>query len=161
MRKFVLSSVMATGIALMYACGGGEHKPIEGTGPGGQSATETPESKPVDDKKGIGKFKNVEIPATLDPAMADKGEAVAKTKCLSCHKLTDERLVGPGWKDVTTRRTPEWIMNFVTNTEEMLEKDPEAIASLEICLVRMPNQGLSDDEARQVYEYMRKVDGVK
>jgi hypothetical protein len=27
--------------------------------------------------------------------------------------------------------------------------------------VRMPNQNLSDDDARNVYEFMRKNDGVK
>ena len=32
---------------------------------------------------------------------------------------------------------------------------------LEICLVRMPNQGLNETEARQVLEYMREIDGAK
>ena len=82
-------------------------------------------------------------------------------KCGSCHKLTDEKLVGPGWKGVTTRYKPEWIMNFVTNVDEMLDKDPKAMAQLELCLVRMPNQNLTDDDARHVYEFMRKNDGVK
>ena len=52
-------------------------------------------------------------------------------------------------------------MNFVTNVEEMLNKDPKAQAQLEVCLVRMPNQNLTDDDARSVYEFMRKNDGVK
>jgi cytochrome c551/c552 len=93
--------------------------------------------------------------------MATAGESIAKTKCLSCHKITDEKLVGPGWKDVTKRRKPEWIMNFITNTDEMLSKDAEAQKSLEICLVRMPNQNLSDEDARKVLEFMRQNDGVK
>jgi hypothetical protein len=69
--------------------------------------------------------------------------------------------VGPGWKGVTERFKPEWIMNFVTNTDEMLNKDPKAQALLEICLVRMPNQNLTDNDARQLLEYMRKNDGIK
>jgi cytochrome c2 len=28
--------------------------------------------------------------------MADAGEKAAGVKCTSCHKMTDERLVGPG-----------------------------------------------------------------
>jgi hypothetical protein len=52
-------------------------------------------------------------------------------------------------------------MNFSTNPDVMLDKDPKAQAMLEICLVRMPNQNLSDDDARNVYEYMRKNDGVQ
>ena len=35
------------------------------------------------------------------------------------------------------------------------------LAQLELCLVRMPNQNLSDDDARHVYEFMRQNDGVK
>jgi len=52
-------------------------------------------------------------------------------------------------------------MNFTTNPDEMIDKDPKAQAMLEICLVRMPNQNLSDAEARSVLEFMRKNDGVK
>jgi hypothetical protein len=50
---------------------------------------------------------------------------------------------------------------MITNVEMMLEKDPEAQKLLEQCLVRMPNQNISKDEARQVLEYMRSNDGVK
>lgn len=69
--------------------------------------------------------------------------------------------VGPGWKGVTTRRTAEWILNFITNPDPMIDKDPEAQAMLELCLVRMPNQNLTDEEALNIFEYMRKNDGVK
>ena len=93
--------------------------------------------------------------------MASGGEKIYGVKCSACHKLTEEKLVGPGWKGVTERFKPEWIMNFVTNTDEMLNKDPKAQALLEICLVRMPNQNLTDNDARQLLEYMRKNDGIK
>lgn len=33
-------------------------------------------------------------------------EVIQSVKCSSCHKLTDERLVGPGWKGVTNRQKP-------------------------------------------------------
>ncbi len=122
------------------------------------AATENPSNDP---NRGIGKFTKVDVSPTLDKTMADAGNKVYDVKCASCHKLSDEKLVGPGWKDVTKRRAAEWIMNFATNTDEMLSKDPEAMAQLEICLVRMPNQGLTDDDARHIYEFMRKNDGVK
>lgn len=115
----------------------------------------------ADEKRGIGKFTNVELGKTLDVKMAELGTKVYEVKCSSCHKLTDEKLVGPGWKNVTQRRSAEWVMNFVTNTDEMLDKDANAQAMLEICLVRMPNQSLTDDDARHIYEFMRKNDGVK
>ena len=93
--------------------------------------------------------------------MASAGEKVYGVKCSSCHKLTSEKLVGPGWLGVTDRHTAPWIMNFVTNTDAMLDKDPRAQAQLEICLVRMPNQNIADADARNLYEFMRRNDGVK
>jgi hypothetical protein len=49
-------------------------------------------------------------------------------------------------------------MNFITNTDEMIEKDPQAQALMELCLVRMPNQHLSENEARAALEFMRSND---
>lgn len=108
--------------------------------------------------KGIGPHQNVQLTHPLDEKMIADGKNIYDVKCASCHKLTDEKLVGPGWKAVTDRRTPEWIMNFVTNTEEMIEKDTAAQNMLEVCLVKMPNQGLTETDARHVLEFMRKND---
>ena len=145
-----------------YACNNStdENKTTEATADEPQT-TESKKGADADPNRGIGKFTNVEIKPGLDKAMSDAGTKVYELKCSSCHRLTDEKLVGPGWKDVTVRRKAEWIMNFATNTDEMLSKDPEAMAQLEICLIRMPNQSLTDDDARHVYEFMRKNDGVK
>src|SRR5215213_8330518 len=70
-----------------------------------------------DPNRGEGKWnsENVTLGATLDPTMAIGGEKIYTVKCSSCHKLSNEKLVGPGWKGVTSRRRPEWIMNFITN----------------------------------------------
>ncbi|HSF45082.1 MAG TPA: cytochrome c [Chitinophagaceae bacterium] len=157
MKKILLIAGIATTI---YACsnsGSDQAKDKEATEPTEQTAPDVPSAS----DKGIGKFQNVTIDPKLNETMASKGQSVYDVKCSACHKLTDEKLVGPGWKNVTSRHTPEWIMNFVTNVEEMLNKDPKAQAQLEVCLVRMPNQNLTDDDARAVYEYMRKNDGVK
>jgi cytochrome c551/c552 len=114
-----------------------------------------------DPNRGEGKFKTVELGARLDETMAANGEKLYSIKCGGCHKTTEEKLVGPGWKGVTSRHAPEWIMNFITNTDEMLNKDPKAQAQLEICLVRMPNQNLADEDARALLEFMRKNDGIR
>lgn len=87
------------------------------------------------------------------------GENIYNLKCLACHKLTEDKLVGPGWKGVTKKRAPSWIINMIINVDMMLEKDPEAQKLLEQCLVRMPNQNVSKEEALQLLEFMRKNDG--
>lgn len=159
MKKLLSFLVIA---ATLYACGGPSEADKQSESSTAATKELTPEGNPTyDPKRGEGKFTNVAISDKLDAAMAKSGEKVYTVKCAGCHKLTDENLVGPGWKGVTLRHTPEWIMNFSTNTDEMLDKDPKAQAQLEICLVRMPNQNLTDDDARNVYEFMRENDGVK
>lgn len=154
MKKLMI--FLAIGIVI-YACSQG----------GQQSATEqaagTAEtaSSGYDPKRGEGKFDHVEVGESLDAQMAKEGKLIADLKCASCHKYTDERLVGPGWAGVSKKHRPEWIMNFITNPDPMIDKDPELQAQLEICLVRMPNQNLSDEDARNILEFMRENDGVK
>ena len=111
--------------------------------------------------KGIGRFDSITLTNPLDQKMASDGHDVYQTKCFSCHKLTTELLVGPGWYGVTKRRKPEWIMNWITNTKVMLDKDQAAQADMVVCLIRMPNQDLTDEQARQVLEFMRQNDGEK
>lgn len=113
----------------------------------------------VDDGKGIGEVKNVTLNNPLNPDMVSRGKAIYEMKCAACHKLTDMRVVGPGWDGITERRKPEWIMNMTTNVEVMLAEDPVAQALLEECLVQMPNQNLSIGDARDVLEFMYENDG--
>lgn len=63
-------------------------------------ATETSaasSTKDYDPKRGLGKWdaSNVDV-SKFDPAMAAEGKKIAEVKCTSCHKPTDEKLVGPG-----------------------------------------------------------------
>lgn len=157
--------IIVCSLALFFAaCGGSAEKDNATSSETTEATTDDPEkdeNPSYDPNRGEGKFHDVELSDNLDAAMAANGEKVSELKCLSCHKLTDERLVGPGWKGVTSRHQPEWIMNFMTNTDAMIDQDPKVQAMLEICLVRMPNQNLSDDEARGILEFMRKNDGVK
>lgn len=152
---------LALGLLLFISCGKDKTSAGEDFSKSSSTESSATDASTYDPKRGEGKFTNVDLGASLDVAMATNGEKVAGVKCMSCHKLTDERLVGPGWKGVTERRTPEWIMNFSTNPDPMIDKDPELQAQLELCLVRMPNQALTDDDARHILEYMRQNDGVK
>ncbi len=142
----------------MASCGDKEKSGVDYSKPSKENTAKSVSD--YDPKRGLGKFENVEILPNLDKEMAALGEKAAGTKCLSCHKLNSERLVGPGWKGVTGKHKPEWILNFITDPDPMIDKDPELQAQLELCLVRMPNQAVSDDEARQILEFMRKNDGI-
>jgi cytochrome c len=117
-----------------------------------------PDAKTEVSDKGIGEIKHVELNDPLDSAMVNRGEGIYQMKCAACHKLTDQRVVGPGWAGVTVKRKPEWIMNMTTNVEVMLAEDPAAMELLKECLVRMPNQNMSVGDARDVLEFMYKND---
>ena len=145
--------LLAGTLAFMYACGGGSSDTTSGEKPTSMIADE-----PVDDGKGVGEIKNVTLNNPLEEAMVGRGKAVYEMKCSACHKLTDQRTVGPGWKGLTSKRKPEWVMNMITNVDMMLEQDPAAQALLEECLVRMPNQNLSIGDARDVLEFMYSND---
>lgn len=150
----------------LFSCGGDKKTdsiPTATTTETTATTTEAPAASGTneyDPKRGLGPHENVDV-SKFDPAMAAAGKKIAEVKCTSCHKPTEEKLVGPGWKGVTKRQTPEWIMNFISNPDPMIDVDPELQKQLELCLVRMPNQGLNDTEAREILEYMREIDGAK
>ena len=132
----------------VFACGNSSNESDQNTT---KTAKEEPKS---DDGKGIGEVTNVILNDPLDDEMIAAGKNTYEIKCAACHKLTDQRVVGPGWAGITERRKPEWIMNMTLNVDVMLEKDPEARELLKQCLVKMPNQNLSVGEARDVLEFM-------
>jgi mono/diheme cytochrome c family protein len=147
-------------LTFAFACGDGNNESGESTSESGNAAQNAGSSENEVHGKEI-KAGDITITNPLNAQWVADGKEIYDVKCQACHKLTDERLVGPGWKGVTKRRELHWIMNMVTNVDMMLEKDPEAQKLLEQCLVRMPNQNLSTDQARHVLEFMRSNDGQK
>lgn len=166
MKQVSLLTAVAATALLLYSCGSApQQADTDKPAADNSMATTAPASSTpataADDAKGKGKYTTVALTDPLDQTMITSGKTTYEVKCAACHKLSGEKLVGPGWKGVTERRKPEWIMNFITNTDEMIDKDPAAQAMLEQCMVRMPNQHLTDDEARHLLEYMRANDGKK
>jgi len=113
----------------------------------------------LSEDKGIGKFTNISLTA-LNEAMAADGEQLFEANCAGCHSATDERIVGPGLKGVTTIRTPEWIMNMITNSAGMTSEDPIGKALLQKYAVQMA-VSVTNDQARKILEYLRENDGTK
>lgn len=118
------------------------------------------DTKLPSDSKGVGKFSKVET-GQLNAENAEKGRLVFATKCSACHTTKINKLVGPGLKDVTKRRTPEWIMNMITNPMEMTKNDPVAKKLFEENLTQMTFQNVTDEDARFILEYLRQNDSIK
>ncbi len=162
MKRFSVLFLLITLLAFISACGSKEKSTSTSSEkPKSMFSTETDQEKMLSEGRGIGEIKTVTLNTPLEQDRVKRGSAIFDMKCSSCHKLTNEKFVGPGWQGVTSRRKPEWIMNMITNVEVMLERDAEAQKMLELCLTRMPNQNVSVGDARDVLEFMRQNDGEK
>ena len=50
-------------------------------------------------------------------------------------------------------------MNMILNPTEMTQKDPTAKELLATHLTQMTNQNVTQEDARKLLEYLRKIDG--
>lgn len=129
------------------------------TAPSASSTTAPMDVNAPSSSQGVGKFNNIQVGNTIDSKMAEQGQEVFQTKCTACHQATAQRLIGPGLKGITKIRTAAWIMNMVTNPDKMVQEDPVAKALYnEFNQTQMTNQGLTDQEAREVLEFLRQND---
>ena len=107
--------------------------------------------------KGVGPISSIDIPETIDQAMAAHGEEVFNKMCTACHQI-GKKFIGPPPNGIIERRTPEWIMNMILNPEGMTRNDPLAKALLmEFNGSPMANQNLTEEDARAVLEYFRTL----
>jgi cytochrome c len=159
MKNLKFLAIVIFAGTFLWACGGGEKSKDKSVAE--NKTTEKKEDKvpeTIKMGKGVGEFTEVEVSDPLNEEWVKRGEAIYDMKCSACHKLTDQRVVGPGFQDVTNRRKPEWIMNMITNVDVMLAQDPTAQKLLEECMTRMPNQNIKPDDARKLLEFFRKND---
>ncbi len=144
---FVLSATL-----LFSACGGSDSEPAAGqtseapTADAGLSAEEL--------EHGIGPIAPFE-PGPINAALAERGAELFRMKCSSCHKM-DGRYVGPALGNITEERSPAYIMNMILNPQEMITTHPEAKKKFAEFMTPMPNQSLSEDDARAVLEFLRQ-----
>lgn len=159
MKKIFLYVTLA---AFVASCGGKKEEKKDGFEVN-RSKTEDKKADegggvPIDlDNKGVGPIKNLEFPADIDQEMAARGEASFNSICVACH-MVDQRMIGPAMKGVYERRSPEWVMNMILNPDGMLREDPIAKALLkEYNNAIMLNQNLSEEQARDLAEYLRTL----
>ncbi|MFZ2431322.1 MAG: cytochrome c [Lutibacter sp.] len=145
--------VVAIVAAVITSCGGEGKKEEKVAAPvEEQKAVVVEETDPMKDK-GVGPVTSVTL-GEIDQKMADEGKAVFLAKCSACHKIS-KRVVGPALVGVTTRRSPEWIMNMILNPEKMVAENPIAKKLLAEYVAPMANQNLTEAEARLILEYFR------
>ncbi len=120
--------------------------------------TTTTKTKPIHISKALPLILVVSALLFGAPTKAqDKGKEIFEKYCAVCHKMTEEKLVGPGLKDITQRREKEWIKKFITSSTEMIKAgDKTAIQVFkENNQIPMPDhKTLSDAELDQLVTYI-------
>jgi len=89
---------------------------------------------------------------------AAEGAALFKQKCTSCHAL-NQKVVGPALKGVNDRRSEEWLIKWIKNSQAMIASgDPEAVALYkeynEAAMTAFPE--LSDDNVKSILAYIKE-----
>jgi len=146
--KYLILTVLGISFFLTFYCKKEDSQPKE------------QKTNPTASSFGVGPIQSKIELGALDNALAQKGEKLFNEKCTACHKI-EERYVGPALKGVTTRRAPEWIMNMILDPMKMTQEDPQAKELLAEYLTQMTNQNVSQEDARALLEYFRKIDQEK
>lgn len=105
---------------------------------------------------GIGPVKQEVVLGEIDAERVALGKSVFEVKCTACHKV-GERYIGPDLAGVTQRRSPTYVMNMILNPSEMTQKHPDARSLLAEFLAPMPFQNVTEEDARNIVEYLRNA----
>lgn len=92
-----------------------------------------------------------------DPAIVEAGEALFKNNCTTCHAVTSEVVVGPGLQGIHERRPLPWIIDFVKNSQRVIQSgDPYAVELYnEFNKIQMPSFAFSNDEITSIVAYLK------
>jgi cytochrome c551/c552 len=50
------------------------------------------------------------------------GKKIYENRCASCHKLSNQELVGPGLANVNKRRDQAWLIKFIRNSQKLIKE---------------------------------------
>jgi cytochrome c551/c552 len=96
--------------------------------------------------------------APRNKELAEAGEKLFQTKgCSACHAF-GKKVTGPDLAGVSQRRTQKWLEEQILHPEVMTKQDPIARELFAKHALQMPNQKLTEEEARAVIEYFKHKD---
>ena len=148
MLRFITITELFFSLVVFTGCGNGE-------APSDDDDTDETEMTEWEQEHGFGPITEpVQISDAIDEDLAALGHDVFELRCESCHRI-DSELVGPAMRGVFQGRSPEWIMNFTLNPRENIQDHPLGQSLMQQYLVEMPYQGVSEEEARAIVEYLR------
>lgn len=91
---------------------------------------------------------------------AQDGAALFKAKCSACHKVDGTRMVGPGLAGVTEKRSQEWLINWIRDSQAFIASgDADAVAIFEEFnkSPMIPFTDLSDEDILAILNYIEEA----
>jgi mono/diheme cytochrome c family protein len=101
-------------------------------------------------------FSQAEELPTSDEAIAN-GEKLFKGNCAVCHQV-QQKMVGPALKNVYERREVPWLLNFISNSQKVIQSGDEYAVNLynEYGKAVMPNfDYFADEEIKNILGYIK------
>lgn len=141
-----LFSFLLAGIFVLIQAGTSfAQEPADTTGSGSDTTAAAPVTQAASDDG---------IPT--DPELIDAGETLFNNYCKVCHAI-DRQLIGPALAGVYERLEIPWIINFVQNSQRVIESgDPYAVQLYEqYNKTQMPSHDLSEDEVMAILAYVK------
>ena len=87
--------------------------------------------------------------------LTHRGQYLFATRCSACHTIGHGDLIGPDLSGVTTSRSRDWLTRFIYKPDEMLAKDPTAMALFKKYKeVQMPNVRLGPEDVQSLIDYL-------
>lgn len=152
-RSRCLRLALLPSLLVIAACGGGDKAPAA-SGSAPAAAASGSDLTPWQLQHGIGPITEPLSLGPIDQHEAEEGKQIFETKCSACHKL-DQRYVGPQLGGIVEKLGPEFVANMILNPQEMYTRHPDVKKLLGEYMTQMPNQGLTQEDALEVVEYLR------
>lgn len=86
-----------------------------------------------------------------------KGKQIFDKNCAVCHKISADKLVGPGLKDVTKRRDKGWMKKFISGSQDMVKSGDKTAKEVFMANGQIPmpdHKFLTDTDLNNLINYI-------
>lgn len=152
-KKLVVHSLFAS-VIILSACSEGEKKAEDRS-----TAVVAEDNTAEAVEENIQDVQTQAATSTPDDKLIQEGEQLFTSNCVACHSLGNDRLIGPGLAGITERRSEEWLIPWIKNSQKVIESGDEYAVKLynEYNKVPMPSYtNLTDDQIRGILAYIKK-----
>jgi mono/diheme cytochrome c family protein len=142
-------TVLLTALVLLLVCGAAlfyAYKPGDST-----AVVTTPEKA----QEALDPQPKGENGAVLTAA-TEEGKKIFTDNCQVCHSVGADKLIGPGLKDITKRRTEAWLIPWIRNSQKVVESGDKYAVDLYNAYnkTQMPPYDFTDDQIKSVLAYI-------